>query len=69
MKKAHQVAIKYLAYILLNKLKLDNKQPQVPPPLLPHIEIKDVWNSKPTYRKDMQDILSRTKWTRNRWIL
>lgn len=41
MKKAHQVAIKYLAYIVLNKLKLDNKQSQVPPPL-PQVEIKDV---------------------------
>ena len=32
MKKIHENAIKYLAYLVLNKRKLDNKQPPVPPP-------------------------------------
>ena len=32
MKNIHQNAIKYLTYLVLNKRKLDNKQPPVPPP-------------------------------------
>jgi hypothetical protein len=32
MKDIHQNAIKYLTYLILNKRKLDNNQPPVPPP-------------------------------------
>ena len=32
MKQLHQIAIKYLTYLILNKRKLDNKQPPVDPP-------------------------------------
>ena len=32
MKQLHQIAIKYLTYLMLNKRKLDNKQPLVDPP-------------------------------------
>ena len=32
MKHLHQIVIKYLTYLLLNKRKLDNKQPPVDPP-------------------------------------
>ena len=31
MKQLHQIAIKYLTYLILNKRKLDNKQPPVDP--------------------------------------
>ena len=32
MQQLHQIAIKYLTYLILNKRKLDNKQPPVDPP-------------------------------------
>ena len=32
MKHLHQIAIIYLTYLILNKRKLDNKQPLVDPP-------------------------------------
>ena len=32
MKQIHQIAIKYLTYLILNIRKLDNKQPPVDPP-------------------------------------
>ena len=32
MKQLHQIAIKYLTYLILNKRKLDNKQPPIDPP-------------------------------------
>ena len=32
MKQIHQIAIKYLTFFILNKRKLDNKQPPVDPP-------------------------------------
>ena len=31
MKQFHQIAIKYLMYLILNKRKLDNNQPLVDP--------------------------------------
>ena len=32
MKNLHRIAIKYLTYLILNKRKLDNKQPPIDPP-------------------------------------
>ena len=32
MKDLQQIAIKYLTYMILNKRKLDNKQPPIEPP-------------------------------------
>jgi hypothetical protein len=32
MKHLHQIAIKYLTHLILNKIKVDNKQPPVDPP-------------------------------------
>ena len=32
MKQIHQIAIKYLTYLILNKRKLHNKQPPIDPP-------------------------------------
>ena len=39
VKQLHQIVIKYLTYLILNKKKLDNKQPPVVPP----------WTQDPTY--------------------
>jgi hypothetical protein len=33
MKHLHQIAIKYLTYLVLSKRKLDNWQPPINPPL------------------------------------
>ena len=46
MKNIHQIAIKYLTYLVLNKRKLDDKQE--PPPL--HIT-KGYWITRPLHTR------------------
>ena len=68
MKHLHQIAIKHLTYLILNKNKLDNKQPPVYPPPL---DVRYCVFSKskgahlPRGRKYSSVILGQT-WTRYR---